>query len=64
LKQKLLNQFKFMSKEKKVQDSSTPEEKELYHFPGGAEFKPKSIKANSYEEALAIWEKEKEPLTN
>jgi len=53
-----------MSKEKKVQDSSTPEEKELYHFPGGAEFKPKSIKANSYEEALAIWEKEKEPLTN
>ena len=39
-------------------------EKELYHFPGGAEFKPKSIKADSYEEALEIWEKEKEPLTN
>lgn len=53
-----------MSKRNEVHDSSTPKEKELYHFPGGAEFKPKSIKADSYEEALEIWEKEKEPLTN
>lgn len=31
-----------------------------YHFPGGLEYKPMTVKAKNREEAEAIWEKKRE----
>lgn len=40
--------------------SETPKNKKLYHFPGEGKYQPMSIKAESYNEALEKWEKEKQ----
>ena len=35
-----------------------------FHFAGGMEYQPLTIEAASYDEALKIWEKEKQPIKN
>ena len=44
-----------------------PEEirvKQIYHFPGGLEYEPQSVEAESREEAEAIYEESKKPIKN
>ncbi|GIW70362.1 MAG: hypothetical protein KatS3mg101_1109 [Patescibacteria group bacterium] len=46
-------------KNKQITDEAvvkTSEEEQEYHFSGGGEYEPMTIKAHSYEEALAKWE--------
>lgn len=44
-----------------------PEEvrvKQIYHFPGGLEYEPQSVEAESREEAEVIYEKSRKKIEN
>lgn len=53
-KNKMLNEKDVKTKEVEVLEE--------FHFPGGLEYKPMTIKAKSREEAEAIWEKKREKV--
>ena len=39
------------------------EQVEEYCFPGGLEYKPMTVRAKSRDEAMAIWEKQREKVS-
>jgi hypothetical protein len=38
-------------------------QKEPYHFAGAGEYIPHTVLASSYEEALALWQEERVPVS-
>ena len=46
----------------KREDRKPAEKTEDFFFPGSGEYKPRNIKARNLEEAIAIWETEREAV--
>ncbi|MBI4119242.1 MAG: hypothetical protein HY456_00155 [Parcubacteria group bacterium] len=52
------------SKNKMIGEAENKAETALqeFHFAGGTEYRPQTVKARTYEEALEIWEKTREKV--